>query len=342
MEDLYTISDRGAAWTFRARGGQVLELSGGADGALRLGRVKCGKFGELSALPDKFRLHRSEDGCLSELESSGVIPFGCEYRVERGISVTPGCAVVTEDISAVNFGRVDGIELEPISFSGDWEYVEFLIFGEETFRRVERGTDGVAYSGDELPLMVRVAFASGRRIEFAAGSDVWRHRADRRIGGASALFEIAVSASEVKITRLVLAYGAEVEPERRPWRFTSLIGWSDCADASPAEGEALSFAACALDPKVRRELRNAVRRASSPLVWCGVSPRICREAAHAARSGRGDFEHFDLEELIADWRWANRTLRKKALSLRMTPDPGSVFADSVILNALGKPLEVLE
>ena len=327
---------------FRARGGEVLELSGGADGALHLGRVKCGKFGELSALPEKFRMHRSEDGCLAELESSGVIPFGCEYRIERGVSVTPGCAVVTADISAVNFGRVDGIELEPVAFCGDWEYVEFLIFGEDVFRRVGRGTEGVAYSGDELPLLVRVAFASGRRIEFAAGADVWRHRAARRIAGASSRFEIAVSPSEVKIVRRVLEYGAETEPERRPWRFTSLIGWSDGPVPTIPEGGELRFPSCALDPKVRRELRNAVRRAETSLVWREVSPRICREPAHAARSGRGDFEHFDLEELVADWRWANRTLRKNGSSLRMTPDPQSLFADSVILNALGRPLEVLE
>ena len=342
MEEQYKIDDHGTAWVFRARGKTVLELSGGAEGALCLERAKCGKFGELSALPDKFRLHRSEDGCSADVESSGVIPFGCEYRVSREFSLTPGCAVLTSDISAVNYGKVDGIELEPVAFCGEWEYVEFLIFGEERCRRIVRGTAGVVYSGDELPLLIRVAFASGRRIEFAAGADLWRHRAARRIAGASAGFEISVSASEVRLTRRVLTYAPEAEPERRPWRFTSLIGWSDGVDASPADGETLSFAVCVLDAKVRRELRNAVRRASTSLVWSGVSPRICREAAHVARNGRGDFEHFDLEELVADWRWANRLLRKDGRSLRLRPDPRSVFADSVILSILGKPLEVLE
>ena len=342
MEELHKISDRGAAWTFRARGKAVLELSGGADGSLFLERAKCGKFGESSALPDKFRLHRSEDGCSADVESSGVIPFGCEYRVSREFSLTTGCAVLTSDISAVNYGRVDGIELEPVVFRGEWKFVEFLLFGEERFRRVERGTDGVVYSGDELPLLVRVAFASGRRIEFSAGADVWRHRAAKRISAASAGFEIALSPAEVRFTRRVLAYAAETEPERRPWRFTSLIGWSDGAAASPAEGEVLTFAACALDAKVRRELRNAVRRASASLVWRDVAPRVCRESAHVARNGRGDFEHFDLEELVADWRWANRQLRKDGRSLRLSPDAKNLFADSVILSALNKPLEVLE
>ena len=342
MEDRYTISDHGVTWAFHARGKQVLELSGGADGALSLERAKCGKFGELSALPDKFRLHRSEDGCCADVESSGVIPFGCEYRVSREFSLTPGCAVLTSDISAVNFGKVDGIELEPVAFCGEWECVEFLIFGEAHCRRIVRGTDGVVYSGDELPLLIRVAFASGRRIEFAVGADVWRHRAAKRFAAASAGFEIAVAANEVRFTRRVLTYAPEAEPERRPWRFTSLIGWSDGVDASPADGETLSFAACALDAKVRRELRNAVRRSSTSLAWREVSPRICHEASHVARNGRGDFEHFDLEELVADWRWANRLLRKEGRSLRLSPDPRSVFAESVILSALGKPLEVLE
>ena len=135
----------------------MLELSGGADGALCMERAKCGKFGELSALPDKFRLHRSEDGCSADVESSGVIPFGCEYRVSREFSLTPGCAVLTSDISAVNFGKVDGIELEPVVFCGGWNSVEFLIFGEERFRRVEHGVDGVIYSGDELPFLPRLS-----------------------------------------------------------------------------------------------------------------------------------------------------------------------------------------
>ena len=342
MEERYEIDDLGAVWSFRARGKHVLELSGGADGALLVERAKCGKFGELSALPDKFRLHRSEDGCCAEVESSGVIPFGCEYRVSRGFSLTPGCAVMTTDISAVNFGKVDGIELEPVTFCGEWECVEFLIFGEERFRRVERGADGAVYSGDELPLMIRVTFASGRRLEFSAGADIWRHRAAKRIAGASAGFVIAVSADEVRFTRRVLAYAPEVEPERRPWRFTSLIGRSDGMEVAPTDGEELSFPACAMDAKVRRELRSAVRRASAPLVWRDVSPRICREAAHASRNGRGELEHFDLEELVADWRWANRLLRKKGLSLRMSPDARSIFADSVLVGILGGALEELE
>ena len=104
----------------------------------------------------------------------------------------------------------------------------------------------------------------------------------------------------------------------------------------------MTFAGCALDAKVRRELRNAVRRAPASLVWRDAAPSICCEAAHVARNGRGDFEHFDLEELVADWRWANRLLRKDGRSLRLFPDPQSVFADSVILSALNKPLEVLE
>ena len=342
MEERYTIGDHGAVWAFHARGGRVMGLSGGADGALAMERVKCGKFSELSVLPDKFRLHRSEDGCVAELESSGVIPFGCEYRVSRQFSITPGCAVLTDDIAAVNFGRIDGIELEPLVFTGEWSRLELVICGEDQVRRIERGASGIVYSGGEVPLLARVVFASGRRIEAALGADVWRHRAAAGIPGASSSFEISVSGTEIRIVRRVLVYAPEVEPKRRPWRFTLLIGWSDAAGAPITGGEEFTFTSCAMEPKVRRDLRNLVRRAQTPLVWRDVAPLVCLDARHVSHAGQGDVAHFDLEELVADWRWANRLLRKKGLSLRMSPDARSIFADSVIVGILGGALEVLE
>ena len=73
MEESFEVADNGAVWKFTSRGKNVLELS--ADGAgclLRLERSKCGKFGELSALPRKFRLHRSADDLAAVLETESV------------------------------------------------------------------------------------------------------------------------------------------------------------------------------------------------------------------------------------------------------------------------------
>ena len=72
-------------WLFTAfpAGKECIEVRVGEKPVLTLGRSGCGNFGELSALPEVFRLHRSEDGFSAELESSGTIPFGTEFEVKR-------------------------------------------------------------------------------------------------------------------------------------------------------------------------------------------------------------------------------------------------------------------
>ena len=344
VEERFDILDDGVVWSFPQRGGSVLELAraGGAPAFFRLGRVKCGKFGELSALPEKFRLHRSEDAAEAELESSGVIPFGCEYRVSRDCRVSCGCASLITDIAAVTGGRVDGMELEPPTFCGDLVRAEFLIFGEEKFRSAELPASGTLYSGSEVPLMIRVTYADGLRCEMALGADVWRHRAASGIEGADSEYELAASGNELKLTRRVLKYAPDMEPERRPWRFTALIGWDDGTAPAEPVGEVFELPGCAMSSTSRREVRFLVRRSTKPLVWRNVSPAVCGDAAHVSRSGRGELPHFDLEELLAAWRWANRQLGKSGSHLVLTPKAGGLFADSVILRNLGRPAAKLD
>ena len=344
VEDRFDISDGGVVWGFPQRGNGVLELAraGGAPAFFRLGRVKCGKFGELGALPEKFRLHRSEDAAEAELESSGVIPFGCEYRVSRDCRVTCGCATLTTDIAAVTGGRVDGMELEPPTFAGDLARAEFLIYGEEKFRSVELPASGTLYSGREVPLMIRVTYADGLRCEMALGADVWRHRAAFGIDGAASEYELVAAGNELKLTRRVLKYAPDIEPERRPWRFTVLIGWDDGSASAEPSGETFELPGCAMSAVSRRELRSLVRRSDRSLVWRNVSPAVCGDAAHVSRSGRGELAHFDLEELLAAWRWANRQLGKSGHHLALTPKAGGLFADSVILRNLARPAAKLD
>ena len=343
MEDRFDVADNGVVWGFPLRGKSVLELTraGGASAFFRLGRVKCGKFGELSMLPERFRLHRSEDAAEAELESEGVIPFGCEYRVSRDCRVTCGCASLTTDLAAVNGGRVDGIELEPLTFSGEMSRVDFLLFGEKEFRRVDLPAAGVLYSGEEVPLMIRAIYADGLRCEMALGADVWRHRAAFGIAGAGSRYELTAAENELKLTRRVLKYAPEIEPERRPWRFTILIGWDAGSVPAEATGETFEQPGCAMSPSSRRALRGLVRRSTASLDWREVDPSVCVDPAHVSRSGRGELPHFDLEELLAAWRWANRQLGKNGAHLILTPKAGGLFADSVILNNLGRPAGML-
>ena len=169
MEERFEVADNGAVWKFPSRGKNVLELSSAEEGCFfRMERSKCGKFGELSALPRKFRLHRSADNASAELETESVIPFGCEYLVARECRISSGAAELISDFSAVNFGKVDGIELEPVVFSGDWQTLELLVYGEKKFRSFAAPRSGVLYSGPEPPLLLRAAFsAAALRIAVA-------------------------------------------------------------------------------------------------------------------------------------------------------------------------------
>jgi hypothetical protein len=337
VENRFEIADNGASWRFFSGGRNILELNGGERTFLRMERLTCGKFCEASVLPEKFRLHRSEDGCSAELETSGVIPFGCEYRVVRDCRIASGGALMTTDVSAVTGGRVDGLELEPLVFPGDPVAVEFLIFGEKQFRRVELSGTEEVYSGAEVPLMVRVIYPSGMSCEVALGADVWRHRAAFDIPGASSEYELVFSDGELRFTRRVLRYAPDVEPERRSWRFTILLGWRDGSDRPEPEGEAFELGGCTMSAASRRELRSLVRRSGASLVWKNVAPVVCRDAAHVSRAGKGELPHFDLEEYFSAWQWANRQLGKSGAGFTLSPAPGGIFADSVILGNLGIP-----
>lgn len=336
MEERFEVADRDVIWRFPARGKTALELaSAGDSGFFRMERAKCGKFGELSALPEKFRLHRSGDGASAELETESTIPFGCEYRVARECRISSGVAELVSDFSAVNFGRVDGIELEPVVFSGAWSRAELLVFGEEKPRGFSAPESGVLYSGPEPPLLLRVTFASGRRGELALGSDVWRHRGASRIPGAHAEYELRADAESLRLTRRVLVYDPETEAERRAWRFTVLIGWDDGRGAFPGEcGESFELAGCAMSAHARRELRRIVRRAAGTLVWRNAAPEVCFCAAHTGRSGKNGLEHFDLAEYLAAWRWANRELVRRGGGFSIVPAENSEFSDSVIMGRL--------
>lgn len=344
MEDRFEIADRGVVWRFPARGRSVLELSDGGDTAFfRMERSKCGKFGELSALPRKFRLHRSGDGTSAELESESVIPFGCEYLAARECRISSGMAELVTDLSAVNFGRVDGIELEPVVFSGEWKSAELLVFGEEKFRSFAAPCDGVLYSGSEPPLMLRTVFASGRRCEFSLGADVWRHRGATRIAGAHSEYELCAGAGTLKLTRRVLFYDPEIEPERRSWRYTVMIGWDDGPGAVPSVGgSGFELSGCAMSSAVRRKLRHLVRRAEGHVVWRGVAPGVCFDTAHTGRSGEERLEHFDLAEYFSAWRWANRELAKRGFGFGIAVSDKSIFSDSVMMRRLAGAAAPLE
>ena len=326
--------------TVPADGAGTFRLTVSGIDRLEFGRVVCGNFSEDSALFDKLRLHSSNDGLEKTWESRSVIPFGCEYQIGRSGEFVSGLGRLTTDVRALGGGRIGDLELEELRFAAPWRKAEFLVNGENAFRTASPGNETL-YLGAEPLLMLRVTFPDGVETEFAVGNDLWRQRAGAHTPGAHGEFSLVSSSDGLHYRRRVLIRDPEIEPEKRPWRFSALFGWKN-ANNPPVEAEnRFRLQECMLGSVNRRTLRKQLRTASGSVTLDGIAPRVCLDAAHLERPGRGEIEHFDLEEHLVSYIWGNRQLHRRNGSFTMIPEPGKIFSDSVIVGNLGNVPEVL-
>ncbi|MDR0932628.1 MAG: hypothetical protein LBM70_06355 [Victivallales bacterium] len=346
------IAGPGFTGTVFADGEYAFELATASRPLLRLGRTRCGNFKEDGALIKRLRSHDSLDALSASIESESIIPFGCEYRVGRELQMVAGIASWTVDIGAVNRGIVSSVELEPVVFPGTWERLEYLVFGESEFRKVELDSKELEiYRGRELVVSVRLISADKNSVEFNAGGDLWRHRAAMHLPEVEGEYALMVSAAGVVLTRKIFAFPPESTIEKRPWRFKNSFAWSLSGDdfAVPATESVLDFATTKLpesgkriklDQKAascpcltaatsRRIFRDFVRHGASNLCVKGLTTGICVAAAHLERPGKKELEHFDFDDYLAFYLWGNRQLAKKGFSLRIDSAAEGLFAGSV-------------
>lgn len=358
------IAGPGFTGTVRPDGDRVFELRAGTRSLLRLGRVRCGGFAETGALVRKLRCHESLGSQSASIDMESIVPFGCEYRIERELEMASGIALWTVDVSAVSRGIVSAVELEPVVFPGPWAKLEYLVYGESEFRTASPGEEHTEFlRGRELIVSVRLTAPDGARVEFNAGGDLWRHRAAMRLPEVAGEYALAGSAGEIVLTRNVFAFPVEAVIEKRPWRFRNSFAWSLPGDVSAgpdsdaeAEETVLDYAAaelpesgrriecggrgtafpCLTSAAARRIFRDFVRRAGSNVRVTGLVPGICGAAAHLERPGRKELEHLDLDDCIAFYLWGNRRLAEKGFQLRIAPASEGLFAGSVCAANLGR------
>ena len=336
-EKVKTARGPGFAFSLFSRGKTAAQLL--LDGAPRLliGRVTLEeKFSETGALEKKLRRHEAADLLSVGLEGMNVLPFGCEYAVSREFEVSDGFADFSEDIAALHFGRVGSLDLETLTFPGDPCSVRFLTAEGKRFREEKLTGDRELYTGPLPLLVVTVSWPGGERVEYAVGTDLWRHCAAQTIPDASSEFTLSFRGGELIYERRVLIYGKEAVPEKRPWRFKNLIAWSsgEPPEAAPPEAEAFSVPGCQVNPASRREVRRRVRSSAGSLVMTGASPCLCDDASHVERPGRDGFRHFDLAEYVSFRLWANRHLMKSGGSLTVRIDEKNLFCNTVAARAL--------
>ncbi len=351
----------GADFRLRALPGtdDSARLEIGGRERVRFGRVRCGGFAESNGLLQRLRGHSAVDRLSGSIDSNWVIPFGCEYEVERDIEVCDGFAVWTCDLRAVNRGMVSSAELEPLVFTGPWTALEVMFYGDREVRRIPlQSGDSELFRGKEPPVLLRLTAADAVRVEYVLGGDLWRHRAALRLEHAAGEFTLSGGMEQITFTRRVFQFDDDAVIEKRPWRFRTLLAWS--ANSAPeyayGEEERFDFAAaelpesgrrllmdgertasgCLTSSPARKLLRDRIRRAGGDLCIAGAGFGICTDAAHLERPGKGALEHCDLDDGCNFYLWGNRQQHKQNRRLRILTAADSPFAEGVCAENLAR------
>lgn len=348
------ITGPGFAARVYAEGDEVFTLEAANRKLLVLGRCHCGGFAEDGALVHKLRRHSSLDGLSASINAESVIPFGCEYLVGRELELFDGVGSWTTDVAAVNFGIVRAVELEPVHFPGPWKTLEYLVYGEAEYRKVELAPDETEFHrGRETVVSIRLTAADNVKVEFNAGGDLWRHRTAMHEPAVSGEFLLAGNCDGVSFLRKIFSYPEEAAVAKRPWRFKNSFGWSVPGEGEEPVGEETVFdlteeatlqqgfktdsnAPCLTSPSVRKAFRNFIRRADSNLCIKGISPGLCRNAAHLERPNKKELEHLDLDDVFNFYLWGNRQLLKRGFRLRFEKPQSGVFRHSVCVKNLAR------
>jgi len=307
----YTVSGEDFALTAKSAGKYILSLSIGGVERCAVGRVRCGKFTELGALEKKFRVHCEAANLTCGIDTSFVLPFGCEYEITRTVECGDGALDFSTDVAALNFGRVGDLALEELFFPGNAWSASLALLGEKEVRRFSSAQTGELYCGALCPVALRVDFADGVAVEYQIGFDVWRHNAAAALPGVTAEFSLSADEKGLHFFRNVLRYDEGVESEKRPWRFNSLISWQTPGVAPYVPHVPVEIVdGCPLAGAWRREVRRRIRRTQGEFRLGGATTAFCGDASHLDRAGKGELLHSPMQEFLATYRWANRFLKK--------------------------------
>ncbi len=340
IENLVTVNCAAGQFEFLSSGRNCAVFRANGNDLLHVRRTAADSFPEDRGLPEKLRKHIADNTLSAEINSSNVIPFGCEYRIDRHWKIAGNICELTGDVSALHGGRIKELFLEELFFPGKKEdmEIEFLIFGEDSFRKAAEKT-GVIYEGSEMIRLLRVTSPAGK-AEFYAGDDLWRHRCANQIPGAESRHVLEMNENGMTYSRMIFRLPEDIEPEKRPWRFKSLFAFTPAAGIGTA-GEKpmqeLSLNGCLAKPASHRELRAFVRKQSpeSKVLLRGDFPQICSDGSHLSRFGK-ECIHGDLGEVFNEWLWANGVLQRKGGSF-IAKSQNGLFDSSVILNILQNP-----
>jgi hypothetical protein len=365
QKKLIQISGSDFAVKLPVAGNMIFELNfGGAK--LEIAGAVCGGFGEQTAMTEKFRSHRTDDGLTAVVDSVRVVPFGCEYLIQRKIELTSGYAAFTVDVRAGARNALRRLELDPVVLRGDWVSVGVRAADGAAAVWTELGeTPCTVYDSGEPFLGMTARDRDGRLIDLGCGFDLWRHRSGSASPGGNARFSIRYEAGQLRIERCIFDYAAETEVCGRLLRLEYFVAWSVASEPAveataavvglaslelPSSGRrtaadgSVGAGCCMMAAAIRRRLLLLVRSAAAgKLVLAGIEPGVCHDAGHLERANQRALPHWDLPELFTFHRWANRQLAKReGGSFAMTTAPDSRLAGTASQGVLGRPLDKIE
>ena len=322
-----------------ASGGETAVIRPAAGVSCTLGRCSIGKFSESGALSEKWRVHFSSDNTQAEAESSGRLPFGCEYQIRRTLEVSGGFVSFVTDIAALNHGFIREFRAEPLVFSGLWREIHCQTAGGE-IQKFMPGTSGILLKSGRPVILLRIKY-DNCEAEFSINHDIWRHDFAFQSGnGVESAFTLTAEPEKVALDRLIFSFpeNEELPPPKRPWRFTGFLAWSRRGGETVTADETVKLPdSCLLNPAVQRALRRKIRTASGNLTLSGAKCRFCSEPSHLGRRGGGNL-HTDLEEAVSLWHWGNRRLAPDRKLAVLPETPG----ERVALDNLRFPPELLD
>ena len=359
----------GQGWdaVFNAKHAGSLAFSLDGRVALESSGAVIGGLDESMANLVKFRPRWESKFNWLSLASDSVLPFGSEPLFKRGYEQFGRCLSVTTDFMIRKRYPMDRLALETLRFPGDWSRVGVVDFPEPgrplpPLRPVDLSGGAVAFP--QVPLVLLLEAADGRRLEVGCGWDLWRWAQAAGLGAKSS-FQLARDGSGVTFTRELLRWeDGDHEMRDRTFRFNWYFAWDPPGGPAPfpAAGSQLLYEARQLRASDPAAVCHGLSYAGWPAEAlakggdvCHVAsaslailkswlrrrlgdfhgqvvcldkflPCACSNASHANR-GPAELLHWDYHYLFAFWEWANRLLAESGGALRLKLDPASPMAD---------------
>ncbi len=347
-----------------------LQFSNGDNIELNLEGITIGDFNESMAMPEKAVRHdfMEEDGY--RVDTSSVIPFGCEPIILRKFEYLGHIIKVTSDVRVKASLQSSVFSIDKLVLSGNWKRVAVINPGEKNcfpdkikWEEVPFENSTIYESGNMFAILI-LESEIGMRIEIGTGFDIWRWNIADHIEGAHGNLKVEILDGKVLLERRVLTAESDFEIPKRDWRFNWYLSWdfgenisgkgattdncfslkkfewpeSGRVKKSDYDKEPCLHSKTARN-RLRKWLRSIIKQSEGKEVsLLDMEAHICGNAAHLERPKMGELLHWDLPDIFDFQFWANRQLRRNESFLSIFPQKEGIFSELPSFKGMGKPV----